>query len=78
VSVHKPGVIWALRDPSIPSGYVRTVDKDTLQVVLPLWGSDPVVFDDDAQLVGANISRKDARLLARRIMQCLDDTRSPR
>ena len=64
---HEPGVIWGLRRENW-SIYVRTLDEDTLMVV------GPESMDADADIVGIRLSRKDAKLLAKRINECLKDT----
>lgn len=63
MGVHVP-VVWSLR--GIDYGFfVRTYDEDAVAV-------DAVEIDGGRQTI--YISRKDARLLARRLNQCLDDT----
>lgn len=59
MSNRAPGTIWPLR--MEPSAYVRTTDDDRIELVTY----------DGFRLV---IDRADARLLARRINQCLDKT----
>jgi len=68
-----PGVIWSLRGEPETSGYVRTADDDRIEVVLP---NDPDLPLDHPsyQLISIVISRKDARLLAKRLNKCLDST----
>jgi len=59
---HKPGMIWALRRPGqYPNGYVATVSADLILIS----------YDGN----GFRVSRRDARLLVRRILQCLEETR---
>ena len=63
-----PGVIWSLRRPGVyPNAWVRTADFDLIAIQhCPSSGSPgPVLL----------LSRKDARLLAKRINQCLDRTK---
>jgi hypothetical protein len=62
---HEPGVIWGLRiRDDVPNGYVRTLDDDHL-----------LLFFEGA---GICIDRRSARLLAKRINQCLDQTTGSR
>lgn len=63
-----PGTVWTLRWPP-DSGYVRTTDDDGIEVALPHPGS--------SRLICIEMSRNDARLLAKRLNQCLDETRKP-
>ncbi len=59
-----PSTIWGLRyDPG--SGYVRTLPGDRIGVYLP---------DGRGMVSGLQMSRADARLVAKRINQCLDAT----
>jgi hypothetical protein len=69
---HKPGSIWSLRKNS-GCGYVRTADAELLQIVLPQPGGHDL---NTARPQIVLIDRKDARLLAKRINECLDGTRS--
>lgn len=70
MAVHKPGSVWSLRKPgTFGNAYVQTASTETLYLNLPL---DP--GGRDRQRV--EISRKDARLLAKRINACLDATTS--
>jgi hypothetical protein len=55
-----PGVIWCLRRGSWTTG-VRTADNDTIVI--------------QQGLDFLTMSRRDARLLAKRINECLDATR---
>lgn len=73
MAIHKPTVIWGLRKLPGLSGFVRTVSEDRIQIVM----HQPDVPDLSAappQVI--ELDRKDARLLAKRINQCLDDTRT--
>lgn len=70
MAVHKPSVLWGLR-PKGNVGYVRTAGAEAIQIVAAPLGRD---LSFGAQVI--EISRKDARLLAKRINQCLDGTRS--
>lgn len=65
-----PGTAWFLRPPpTYPNGYVTTESGDEIQVVFSeREGSSPAAM---------YMSRRDARLLAKRINQCLDETVKP-
>lgn len=65
MATHVRTVVWSLRAPEY-GAYVRTNDEDSLYV--------SIVEPGDIQPTGFFIDRKDARLLAKRINQCLDDT----
>lgn len=60
-----PGTVWALRKDTY-GPYVMTGEGDTIKVVFP---------DGDGYAYVHALSRKDARLLAKRMNQCLDSTR---
>lgn len=63
-----PSTVWGLRPlGTYPNGYVRTLEEDDIEIVHIEKERSPAEF-----LV---MSRKDARLLAKRINQCLDKTR---
>jgi hypothetical protein len=62
-----PAVIWSLRQ-AVGCGYVRTLARDQIGIVLP-------VYPESSELMQVVVSRKDARLLAKRLNQCLDETR---
>ena len=66
MAVHKPGSIWSLRSMEL-GAHVRTLDEQTLFLSIP---STPDWMD----LTYIPMSRKDARLLAKRINACLDGT----
>jgi hypothetical protein len=59
-----PGTIWTLRKDLNPP-WITTTDFDQIRLV----------FD---QGVSVCLSRKDARLLAKRLNQCLDETAKKR
>ena len=66
----KPGSVWTLRWPLVsrkPNGSVRTLDDDYIGI--GVWGDFRV---GPGSIV---LTRRDARLLAKRINQCLDATR---
>ncbi len=62
-----PNTLWSLR--GFDSMYVKTADNDKIEILVP---------DGKGYADGLSISRKDARLLAKRINQCLDATRRGR
>jgi hypothetical protein len=64
MAAHIPTVVWSLRAPEYAAS-VSTYDGDSLRLQLR---------EIDGCLAIVYISRKDARLLAKRINQCLDDT----
>lgn len=59
-----PNTIWSLR--GVNSPYVKTADGDRIEIL---------VGDGAGYANGLSFTRKDARLLAKRINQCLDETR---
>jgi len=65
MSAHVPTVVWSLRAPDY-GAYVCTESEGSLLLRIV----DPGGYDKWT----VSISRKDARLLAKRINQCLDDT----
>lgn len=65
-----PGSVWGLSITDLNRGYVRTLPDDLILVVARDPTATPV---DDLRYL--KIDRRTARLLARRINQCLDDTR---
>lgn len=70
---HKPGVVWVLRrfreslwEGGGEQGAVRTTPDNRIQIAIrPFQSEMRYVF----------LSRSTARLLARRINQCLEDTK---
>jgi len=64
----EPSRIWMLRRPgTYPNGHVRTASGDLIEVAY--------YFREDAEPEWFVLSRIEARLLAKRINQCLDETR---
>jgi hypothetical protein len=59
-----PNTLWCLRGFDGP--YVKTADDDRIEILVP---------DGNGYVNGLSFNRKDARLLAKRINQCLDATR---
>jgi len=65
---HLPTVIWMMRRIGVyPNGWVETASDDRIAISYT-HGIGHGVYRIE-------LSRKDARLLAKRINQCLDDTR---
>lgn len=65
---HKPGVVWSVR-PKSRSPYVATSDENTVVLSMP-------DREHPGWVLNFPLSRRDARLLAKRLNQCLDETRS--
>lgn len=67
---HAKGRSWVLRreglHPDLPNGYVRTLNREQVQVVVRGPG-------EDAQVV--HMDRRTAALMAKRIIECLEATR---
>lgn len=59
-----PNTLWSLR--GVNSAYVKTADNDRIEILVP---------DGAGYANGISLTRKDARLLAKRLNQCLDETR---
>lgn len=66
---HKPDKVWDLRKEGDSNGYVMTVSDKKLYIY---YYSD---MKDPESIISYEISRTDARLLARRILECLDETK---
>lgn len=71
---HKPGSIWSLRGPGDTiNAYVRTTaPTPTTPTEIAIVGP---AGEHGVQYTEIILSRKDARLLAKRIQQCLEDTK---
>lgn len=66
---HLPSVVWALRrykDGQYPRVYVATAGRE--HICIDLYNGDPIGH-------AVTLKRQDARMLARRINECLDATR---
>ena len=68
-----PGTTWELRR-DFTSGYVRTLPDEEVCIVMPPRNPDGPGLSLSQVLI---VPRKDARLLAKRINQCLDSTAKP-
>ena len=65
---HTSCALWMLRRPGVyPNGWVRTWDKDRIAFFL--------VNAEGEDGYGYVCPRKDARLLAKRILECLEATK---
>lgn len=66
---HKEDKVWVLKtDDSSSNGYIKTIDKELLNI--HYYKSHNL-----NDIVDFNISRRDARLLANRILKCLEQTK---
>lgn len=63
---HLPDKIWDLRKDGDSNGYVKTVSSSKLQLY---YYAD---MSNQDSILDFEISRQDARLLANRILKCLD------
>ena len=68
---HKPDKVWPLRKDGESNGYVRTASATSLQLY---YYKDEDNMTPDTVL-DFKMSRKDARLLANRILKCLAETK---
>lgn len=61
-----PNTSWMMRTPgTYPNGYVRTLPGDRIQISY---------YDHQHHPQTIMLDRQDARLLAKRVNQCLDET----
>lgn len=67
----RPGSIWTLRRP-FTWPFVRTGNDDTIEIIFDIDVLSAVPLTNVL-----SYSRKDARLLAKRINECLDATVKP-
>jgi len=65
---HMPAIAWGLHKPGAsPNGYVSTASPKELRIELyPIYMEPGFAF---------KLSRREAKLLARRITQCLEKTK---
>ena len=63
---HLPNKIWDLRKDGDSNGYVKTVSSSKIQ--LYYYAN----MEDVNSIIDFEISRQDARMLAKRILECLD------
>ncbi len=66
---HKENKIWMLRKDGESNGYVKTMNNKSLQVY---YYADITKPDT---ITNFTINRADARALARRILECLEETK---
>jgi hypothetical protein len=66
---HITDKVWDLRKDGDSNGYVMTVNDKSIYVY---YYSD---MNDPSKIVDFEINRSDARLLARRILECLDESK---
>ena len=64
-----PGTVWALRRDF--ASWVRTLHNERIEIVMP------PAYGEGSGRQRLVVSRQDARLLAKRINQCLDGTAKP-
>lgn len=69
MSKHKENKIWMLRKDGESNGYVKTLSKQDLQIY---YYSD---MKNPNNTIEFTINRQDARALAKRILECLDETK---
>ena len=66
---HQPDKIWDLRKDGDSNGYVKTISNQKLQIYYYADMENPLSITD------FEINRQDARMLAKRILECLDKTK---
>lgn len=66
---HKENKIWMLRKDGESNGYVKTLSNKNLQIY---YYSN---IERPEESIDFTINRADARALARRILECLEDTK---
>lgn len=66
---HKPDMIFDIRKDGDSNGYVKTVSTSKVQVY---YYAD---INDPTSIVDFEVNRLDARMLAKRILECLDKTK---
>lgn len=69
MSKHKDNKIWMLRKDGDSNGYVKTVNKNNLQIY---YYPDMTKPENTVEFI---INRQDARALAKRILECLEETK---
>lgn len=76
MAAHRPGTIWSFYGPGkLANSWVRTANTQAVDITL--WGTVADV-DKVAAVTVLRLSRREARLLSRRLAQCLDDTKGRR
>lgn len=66
---HLPNKVWDLRKEGDSNGYVKTISSSKLELY---YYSD---MKDPSSIIDFEITRQDARLLAKRILECLDESK---
>ena len=66
---HIPNKVWELRKDGDSNGYVMTISDKKIYVYY--YGD----MDNPLSIMDLEISRTDARLLARRILECLEESK---
>jgi hypothetical protein len=66
---HLPDKVWDLRKDGESNGYVMTINDKMIYVYY--YGD----MNDPTKIVDFQINRNDARLLARRILECLEESK---
>lgn len=61
--------VWVLRKEGDSNGHVRTVDTKNINIYY--YGD----INNPSSIIDFDINRNDARMLARRILECLDETK---
>jgi hypothetical protein len=69
MSKHNEKKIWMIRKEGDSNGYVRTSDSKLLNI--HYYAN----INNTSEIVDFNITRNDARVLAKRILDCLEDTK---
>lgn len=65
---HKPTTFWAVKKIGVyPNSYVQTTEDNMISISL--------FHEKDVDGIGFKIDRRFARLFAKRINQCLDETK---
>lgn len=78
---HKPNIVWGMRrgplggDGKQANGYICTTEQGGIGVRLyGITASRGHCTREGRPMIAADMTRADARLLARRILQCLEET----
>lgn len=67
MATHVPSVVWTARVDGKIVAAVRTLNEEQVELLIKLDGEDDCII---------NLTRHEAGAIAKRIRQCLDDTRS--
>lgn len=66
---HMENKTWMIRKEGDSNGHIHTIDKRNINVYY--YGD----INNPSSIIDFDISRSDARILARRILECLDETK---